>query len=341
MAETTADETVRRARKHVLVLKGGTSLEHDVSLDSGAQIEAHLDRSRYHLHSVMITRSGEWVFEDDSETFYDIADALARLRKMHIDCVFIALHGPRGEDGRIQGLFDMLNVPYIGSGCAASALAMDKVRSKMIARQVGIPLASEVIFSQAAWEAGADAVCEDVEAKLGFPCVVKSPWQGSSLGMGIPHDEDAFRDAVEDCLAYGRTVLVEKFITGTEFACSVLDVEEGVEPTALPITEIRPATKGFFDYHSKYTPGASVEITPAEISEARTLELQDIALRAHKAIGCRGFSRSDIIANDDEVAWLEINTLPGMTGTSLFPQAASAAGIPFQELITRLIEAAV
>lgn len=335
------EETVRRARRHILVLKGGTSLEHDVSLNSGAQIEAHLDRSKYHLHSVTITRSGEWVFDDDPDSYYDIADALPRLRKLHIDCVFIALHGPRGEDGRLQGLFDMLNIPYVGSGCAASALAMDKVRSKMIAHQVDIPLAPDLIFSQAAWEAGPDAVCEEAEAKVGFPCVVKSPWQGSSLGMGIPHDEDAFREAVEDCLAYGRVVLVEKFITGTEFACSVLDVEEGLEPLALPITEIRPATKGFFDYHSKYTPGASVEITPAEISEDRTRQLQEIAVRAHKAIGCRGLSRSDIIANDDEVAWLEVNTLPGMTGTSLFPQAAEAAGIPFQELITRLIEASV
>lgn len=335
------EETVRRARRHILVVKGGTSLEHDVSVNSGSQIEAHLDRSRYHLHSVTITRSGEWVFDDDSDTYFDIAEALPRLRKMHIDCVFIALHGPRGEDGRIQGMFDMLNIPYVGSGCAASALAMDKVRSKMIAREVGIPLAPDVIFSQASWEASADAVCEEVDGKLGFPCVVKSPWQGSSLGMGIPHDEDAFREAVEDCLAYGRTVLVEKFVTGTEFACSVLDVEEGVEPIGLPITEIRPATKGFFDYHSKYTPGASVEITPAEISEERTRQLQEISVRAHKAIGCRGLSRSDIIANENEVVWLEINTLPGMTGTSLFPQAAAAAGIPFQDLITRLIEASV
>lgn len=335
------EETIRRARRHILVLKGGTSLEHDVSMNSGAQVEKHLDRSRYHVHPVTITRTGEWVFDDEPDVFHDIAEALPRLRRMHIDCVFIALHGPRGEDGRIQGLFDMLNIPYVGSGCAASALAMDKVRSKMIAREVGIPLAPDVIFSQAAWDASADAVCEEVHGKLGFPCVVKSPWQGSSLGMGIAQDEDTFRSAVEGCLSYGRVVLVERFISGTEFACSVLDVDEGVEPIGLPITEIRPATKGFFDYHSKYTPGASTEITPAEIGPERTAELQEIAVRAHKAIGCRGFSRSDIIANEDEVVWLEVNTLPGMTGTSLFPQAAAAAGISFSDLVTKLIEAAM
>lgn len=335
------EENVRRARRHVLVIKGGTSLEHDVSLNSGAQVEENLDLSLYHLHSVTITRTGEWVFDDELETFYDIADAIPKLRTMHIECVFIALHGPRGEDGRIQGLFDMLNIPYVGSGCAASALGIDKIHSKIVARHVGIQVIGEVVFSQARWEAEPDALTEEVEAAFGMPCVVKSPWQGSSLGMGIPQNATEFRAAVEDALLYGKQIMVEKFIEGIELTCGVLDIETSEELTALPVTEIRSGTKGFFDYQAKYTAGASEEITPAEIPDELRDRIQDIALRAHRAIGCRGFSRSDFIAQDNELYWLELNTIPGLTGTSLFPQAAEAAGITFQELVTKLIEAAV
>lgn len=339
MAES--EQKLRRAKKHVLVLRGGTSIEHEVSMNSGALVAENIDRDRYHVHPVTITRTGEWEFEEDPGVFLDITEALPKLREMHIDCVFITLHGPRGEDGRIQGLLDMLSIPYIGSGCAASALAMDKIRSKMIARQAGIPVPEDVVFTERAWEADPDSLTARISLELGYPCVVKSPWQGSSLGMSIPQSADELNAAIDDALSYGKQVIVEKFVAGAEYTCSVLDTHEQAGPMALPVTEIRPATKGFFDYQSKYTPGASVEITPAEMDDDLRREIQDMSVRAHIMIGCRGLSRSDMILGESGLVWLEINTIPGLTQTSLFPQAAEAAGISFTELTTQLIEAAV
>lgn len=336
-----SDEKLRKAKKHILIVRGGTSIEHDVSMNSGAMVIEKIDRTRYHAHPVTITRTGEWEFEEDPGKFRDITEALPRLREMHIDCVFIALHGPRGEDGRLQGLLDMLGIPYIGSGCAASALAMDKIRSKLIARQIGIPVPDDLYFSEHDWESNMEELREEIEASIGYPCVVKSPWQGSSLGMSIVPDADDLTAAIDNALSYGKQVIVEEFVEGTEFTCAILDTNEDEGPIALPVTEIRPATKGFFNYQSKYTPGASEEITPAEIDDELRDTIQDISIRAHKAIGCRGLSRSDMIRGEDRLVWLEINTIPGLTATSLVPQAAEAAGISFTELITQLIEAAV
>ncbi len=330
-----------RPKKHVVVLMGGVSAEYDISMKSGEQIVRHLDDDEYKVTPVEITRSGEWVFPGPEREYLEISDAIPRLHALHPGCVFIALHGPFGEDGRVQGLLDMLGIPYTGSGCAASALAIDKVRSKIVAKQAGIPVADEVVFTHHEWEKDPDAITDLVEETIGFPCVVKNPLQGSSLGLAMPQAKDEFRAALEEVFGFGYTVMVEKYVEGLEVTCGVLDLDEDSGPTALPVTEIRPVKAKFFDYHAKYTPQATREITPANIEDAVRDRIQDMAICAHEAMGCRGFSRSDMIISGDDIVWLEVNTIPGFTEISLLPQAAEAAGISFSELVGKLVDAAL
>jgi D-alanine-D-alanine ligase len=326
-------------KSHVAVLMGGVSSEHDVSLKSGAMVAGNLDRTRYETTPVIITRDGFWKFP--TERAAPIGAGLARLDELNVDCVFIALHGPFGEDGRIQGLLDIFGVPYTGSGCAASALAMDKIHSKAVVRQAGIRVADQIVLHRSEWDGSFAQVMTRVNAGIGFPCLIKSPCEGSSLGMAIPKDATEFRTALLEVFAYGDLVMIERFVKGVEVTCAVLDVEPGKPPRALPVTEICPVTSEFFDYKAKYTPGECNEITPARISEEATRRVQSMAERVHTLVGCKGLSRSDMILDGDDPVWIEVNTIPGMTETSLFPQAAAAAGISFPELLTLFVEEAL
>lgn len=330
-----------RPKKHVVVLMGGMSAEYDISMKSGNQVIAHLDPDVYKITPVEITRAGEWIFPGDEKEYLEISAAIPKLRALHPDCVFIALHGPFGEDGRMQGLLDLVGIPYTGSGCSASGLAIDKIRSKALMQHAGILVPGEVVFTNAEWDRDSSAVVAAITEALGFPCVVKNPVQGSSLGMAIPQTEDELRSSLEEIFGFGYRVMAEKYIEGTEVTCSVLDLDEDRGAYALPVTEIRPIKAKFFDYAAKYTPHATDEITPANIEDDMRDRVQAIGVHAHELAGCRGFSRSDMIISDDEVYWLEINTIPGLTETSLFPQAADAAGISFRELVGKLVDAAL
>lgn len=330
-----------RPKKHVVVLMGGISSEHDVSISSGEMILEGLDKEKYKISYVEITRDGEWLFSDAVGEYLEISRAIPKLRDLHADCVFIALHGPYGEDGRVQGMLDMLGIPYTGSGCSASGLAIDKIRAKLVAKQVGITVADEVVFNQHDWKDNHEALTTQVADFIGFPCVVKNPRQGSSLGIAMPQSAEEFGDAVTQVLGFGYTLMVERMIHGREVTCGVLDVGDSGAVEALPVTEIRPVKGEFFDYTAKYTADACEEITPADLPDAMRERVQEVAKRAHIALGCRGFSRSDMIISGDEVFWLETNTIPGFTKTSLLPQGAAAAGIPFTELLTRIIDAAM
>lgn len=335
-----------RAKKHVVVLMGGMSSEYDVSVMSGTMVAEHLDVEKYKMTLVRISREGEWIFpgeegEEAEEESVEIYDAVPRLRGLHPDCVFLALHGPFGEDGRIQGMLDLLGIPYTGSGCEASAIAIDKVRAKVMVSQGGIRVAEHLEFSRRDWDDDPEGLVARVEEELGFPCVVKSPRQGSSLGMAIPQQAGEFRAAAAEVLQYGYTFMVERFVSGLELTCSVLDVDEENGPVALPVTSIHPPASSFFDYHAKYTPGVTEEVTPADIEEDVRARVQEMSVRAHDLIGCRGFSRSDMILEDNGLVWIEINTIPGLTPTSLYPQAAAAGGIEFSELLDMLVEAAM
>lgn len=302
----------------VALLAGGKSAEREVSLNSGAQVFQVLDKDRYNV------------------LCYDPRDDLPRLAQdaSKIDVALIILHGRLGEDGTIQGFLDLLGIPYQGSGVLGSALAMNKILSKQLYIQAGLPVAPFVVVERNQPDK-ADLVLE----QLGLPVVVKPEHEGSSIGLTIVRRPEDLPGAFETAWRFDRRCLVEKFISGLEITGGVLGNET---LQALPLVEIIPGEgHEFFDYTAKYTPGASREICPARISPELTLKAQDYALRAHRALHCRGYSRTDMILSDGEAYVLETNTIPGMTQTSLLPQAAAAAGIPFPQLMDRLIELAL
>jgi D-alanine-D-alanine ligase len=330
-------EGVSMNKTRVVVLMGGTSLEHEVSLRSGAKIAENLDPDRYTVTPVVIGKDGRWAFPDAAAV--PLHEALVRLVTLAPDCVFPALHGPFGEDGRLQGALDLLGLAYVGSGCIASGVAIDKVRAKALVEHAGMRVPRQVVVGRQAWDADADRQLRLVEAATGFPCVMKSPCQGSSLGMAMPRDAAEFTAHAGELFALDDVILVEEYLRGTEVTCSILDVEPGAAPTPLAVTEIAPVDSTFFDYTAKYTPGACEEVTPARIPEEQARRVETLAVLAHTTIGCAGLSRSDFIIVDDEPVWLEVNTIPGMTDTSLAPQAARYAGIGYAELVAMLVDA--
>jgi D-alanine-D-alanine ligase len=302
----------------VALLAGGKSAEREVSLKSGEQVFRALDKERYEILR------------------YDPRDDLPRLATDadRIDVALIILHGRLGEDGTIQGFLDLLNIPYQGSGVLGSALAMNKILSKQLYVQAGLPTAPFAVMDRTG---GTEA--SSVLDQLGLPLVVKPEHEGSSIGLTIVRSAEQFHKALEDAWHFDRRCLVEKFIAGVEVTGGVLG-NDSLE--ALPLIEIVPgAGHEFFDYAAKYTPGASREICPARLSPELSAKARDYALRAHLALCCRGYSRTDMIVSDDEVIILETNTIPGMTQTSLFPQAAAVAGIPFPKLLDLLIDLAL
>ncbi|MEJ2232882.1 MAG: D-alanine--D-alanine ligase [Syntrophobacterales bacterium] len=302
----------------VALLSGGRSAEREVSLKSGEQVYQALNKEKYHIRR------------------YDPRDDLARLmaEAEEINVALIILHGRYGEDGTIQGLLELLDIPYHGSGVLGSALAINKIQSKRLYEYAGLPVSPYLILDRS--DPGAQNKVRDA---LGFPVVVKPEHEGSSIGLSIVGDADHFQPALDLAGQYDRLVLVEKYITGTEITGAVLG---NLNPKPLPLVEIIPGDQySFFDYEAKYKPGATKEICPARLSAELTEKAQDYAVRAHRALRCRGYSRTDMIVSDNEAYVLETNTIPGMTATSLYPQAAAAAGISFSELLDRLIELAL
>jgi D-alanine-D-alanine ligase len=362
----------------VAVLMGGPSPERDVSLHSGDQVIRALDRDRYDVLPVEITREGQWLPRPDPLRLgapgSSEADAPAvpasppgasavpaadpgppdagvaltigprRIDEVvgegAVDVAFIALHGPYGEDGTVQGLLELLGIPYTGSGVLASALAMDKLRSRQVLQANGIPVPAYAAVDGAHWPRDRAAVAARVTRDLGYPCVVKPNAVGSSIGVTIVRDEPHLPDAVECALEYGDLVLVEEYLRGTELTCAVLEEPDTGLPRALPLIEIVPKRE-FFDYSAKYEPGNSEEICPARVPARVARKAQEIALRVHRILGCEGFSRVDLFLSQGNIIVLEGNTIPGMTAGSLIPLAARTAGIAFPELCSRVIAAAL
>ena len=261
------------------------------------------------------------------------------VREGDIDVVFIALHGPYGEDGTVQGLLELLGIPYTGSGVLASALAMDKLRSRQVLQASGLPVPAWILLDAAQWPAGRAELARRTGRDLGYPCVVKPNAQGSSIGVTIVREEAALDAAVELALGYGTVVLIEEYLRGTELTCGILEDPDTGVPQALPVIEIVPKRE-FFTYEAKYQ-GASEEICPARISASHAAKAQDLALRAHTVLGCEGFSRVDLFLCGTDVVVLEVNTIPGLTEGSLIPLAARAAGIEYPELLDQMIAAAL
>lgn len=257
--------------------------------------------------------------------------------KLAVDVVFIALHGPQGEDGKFQALLDLLNIPYTGSGVMASALGMNKLLSKRLFSQAGILVSKYIDIILKNWQENRKKQISRIKDEIGFPAVIKPVGQGSSVGVTIVKEEKNLEEAIELAFEYDPIVLVEKYIKGIEVACGILG---NVNPIALPPIEIVPKRE-FFDYTAKYTPSECDEICPARISKEMTKKVQKYALKAHNVLGCIGFSRVDMFISGKNVYVSEVNTIPGLTNASLYPKEAKAAGISFTELLDRLITLAL
>lgn len=338
----------------VAVLMGGISAEREISLSTGRQILEGLDKAKYEAFAVdaalmpgsnrALERGAGVKIEavSDAQKALDrlgglvpVEDMASRESGRRPDVVIIALHGKYGEDGTVQGMLELLGLTYTGSGVLASALAMDKSMAKKVLAAEGIPVAPSVDFNISGnWDR--EKIAADVAA-LGYPVIAKPSRQGSTIGMMKVECPRELNNAIKEAASYDSQIVIEKFITGTELTVGVLGNDA---PYALPVVEIVPGS-GFYDYEAKYTPGATEEIVPARISDNLSKLAQDIAVKSHKALGCRGMSRTDMILSGGGFHVLEVNTIPGMTPTSLLPRAAEAAGISFGELLDRLIEYAL
>jgi len=298
----------------IAVLAGGWSGERTISLKSGKAVFDALDRGKYDV-----------AMYDPREDLNDFIRGAAE-----IDLAFILLHGRFGEDGRIQGMLDVLQVPFVGSGVLASAMALNKRVAKDVFRRAGLPVAEDRILRR-----GERFSVDEIMEKLGTPVVIKPVSEGSSLGISISRDPHDIRKGIDKAFHHDAEVMVETYVGGTEITCCILGNKE---LEALPLVQIAP-TEGyaFFDYEAKYTAGATREICPAPLPAAVAEGAAAYGKAAHRALGCRVWSRTDMIVRGETLCLLETNTIPGMTETSLFPQAARAAGMSLSDILDRMI----
>lgn len=291
------------------VLMGGTSAEREVSLSSGRAVYTALEQTGYNPVSVDINTS-------EPDKVKEI------INQAGIDAVFIALHGGQGEDGTIQSILEEMDIPYTGSGPRACAWAMDKVKSHRILEEYNITVPGWQVYSPGLVENNG----------LVFPLVIKPSNQGSSIGLSIVNVKEDLSQALKNAQRWSQDVIIEKYLRGPEITVGILGDQ------ILPVIQIKPTNK-FYDYQAKYESGKTTYQVPASLPEDIYSQVQDLGLAAHKALDCRVFSRVDMIYTDDnQIAVLEVNTVPGLTATSLVPKAARAAGISFEELCSKIIE---
>jgi len=335
-------------------MMGGPSSEHEVSLASGRQVAAALASRGHTVSALVVGRDGNWTMlppealprlePSAGSALAVVADVKAVAAGVallaDVDAVFLAFHGPFGEDGSIQGLLETLGLPYTGSGPLASALAMHKVKAKELFQVYGLSVPRGTSIEREAWLRDPGAGTAAVLDAVGLPLVVKPNQGGSSLGAQVVNHPRQVANAVAAALAYDRRVLIEERLSGTELTCAVLEQPDG-QLLALPVVEIRSRHDGFFDFDEKYRGADAVEIVPARIPEDVATECQRVAQTAHQALLCEGFSRTDLFWTDRGAVVLETNTIPGLTPQSLLPRAAAAAGISFPALLETLVELAI
>ena len=305
----------------VAVLKGGPSLERQVSLRSGARVEDALQRLG---HDVVAIDVG--------------ADLIERLETVRPDVAFLALHGRGGEDGTVQELLDITGIPYTGSGVLACMRSVDKVLVKHLLQEAGLPTPDFFAFSETAFkELGAADALPAIEERLAFPIVVKPAAQGSALGVKFARTPQDVPAALVAAFSYDSRVLLERHVDGRDVAVSVLDGRP------LPVVEAVPREEHFYDFESRYEIGRTDFVCPADLTEECTARTQELALATYELLGCRGFARVDLMIEDGtgEPQVLEVNAIPGLTETSLLPMAAEAAGISFDDLIARIVDLAL
>jgi len=305
----------------VAVLKGGRSLERNVSLRSGARVEEALERLGHEVVGIDVG-----------------ADLIARLREVRPDVAFVALHGRDGEDGTVQELLEVAGIPYTGSGVSACIRCSDKVLAKHVMRDAGLPTPDFFAFNETAFrELGAAAALEAMEERLTFPIVVKPASQGSALGIKFARTAAEVPAALVAAFSYDRKVLLERHVDGRDLAVSVVDGEP------LPIVEAVPRDEDFYDFAARYTIGRTEFVCPADLDDDATVRAQALAREVWDLLGCAGFARVDLMCDraTGEFTVLEVNSVPGLTETSLLPQAADAAGMGFDEFVARVTELAL
>ena len=305
----------------VAVLKGGRSLERNVSLRSGARVEDALERLGHDVVGVDVG-----------------GDLVPRLRDVRPDVAFVALHGRDGEDGTVQELLEIAGIPYTGSGVSACIRCSDKVLAKHLMRDAGLPTPDFYAFNETAFrELGAAAALNAMEERLTFPIVVKPASQGSALGIKFARTAAEVPSALVAAFSYDRKVLLERYVAGRDLAVSVVDGEP------LPVVEAVPHDEDFYDFAARYTIGRTTYTCPAVLSDDDTASVQALARDVWDLFGCQGFARVDLMRDDEtgHLCVLEVNAVPGLTETSLLPMAADAAGMGFDDFVARVVELAL
>ncbi|MFZ2226292.1 MAG: D-alanine--D-alanine ligase family protein [Candidatus Moraniibacteriota bacterium] len=345
---------------NIAVIFGGQSGEHEVSLSSAQAVMGNLDQEKYQIIPIAITKAGSWLVGENGWEYLKVhqekigkegaisleeSQSLVKIKKEDrsflnyaegmipsekIDLVFPLIHGPFGEDGRLQGMLDMLGLPYVFSGVLAHALGMNKPKAKIMAKSFGVSVAKDLVLKNGQYN------CEDILEKLSLPIVIKPAELGSSVGVSIAKNKAELERGIADAFHYGKEVILEQYIKGRELTVTVMGNET---PKVLAITEIIPLISEFYDYKAKYETGGSKHICPAEIPADFREKLEKYALRTFQAIGCADLARVDFMYDEktSEAYFIDINTVPGMTPTSLAPEAARHAGMEFSVFLDQLI----
>ncbi|MCL5257198.1 MAG: D-alanine--D-alanine ligase [Chloroflexi bacterium] len=355
---------MRKKRLRVGVIFGGRSSEHDVSLASARSVMSVLDPERYDVVPVGITRDGRWLVSGDpmkqlktgqveggkSPLFLASPGRVAETGLVpeptspvsdvfgSIDVMFPVLHGPNGEDGTIQGLLELASIPYIGAGVLASAVGMDKVLMKAVFQQHNLPVPNHLVFRASDIDRNDHVECV-VEESIGFPCFVKPANMGSSVGISKAHNRAELWPALREAMRFDRKVLVEEFVDGGEYECSVLGNDD---PVASVVGEIIPCNE-FYDYRAKYIDAGTKLVIPADLPNEISENIRELSVKAFLAIDCSGMARVDFLVRraTGDVLISEINTIPGFTSISMYPKLWEASGLSYTDLIDRLIELAL
>lgn len=320
-------------KKNIAIVTGGNSSEYDISLQSAETIISNIDKSIYVPYKIVIN-GDQWVLKRNNEE--DIAidkndfSCIIENNKITFDCAFIAIHGTPGEDGKLQGYFDMLNIPYTTSGVLTTALTFDKSVCINFLKQYGVVVANSILIKR-----GENYQVEKISSEIKLPCFVKPNNGGSSCGISKVNSAGDLEDAINKAFKEDDEILVEEFIDGTELTCGI--VKNKNELLVLPLTEIISKTE-FFDYEAKYTAGMAEEITPARVSKEIEKECKELSAFLYNLLNCRGMVRFDYILSSDKLYFLELNTVPGLTENSLVPKQAAAMGMSLKELFGMVIE---
>jgi D-alanine-D-alanine ligase len=321
-------------KKKIAIVAGGYSSEFVVSLKSAQGLQSFIDPERYEVYIVLITKE-KWSVQWDEKTEIPIDkndfSFVQTGQRVHFDFVYITIHGTPGENGLLQGYFDMLKIPYSSCGVLASALTFNKYYCNQFLKSYGIKIADSIFLRK-----GDNCDSEAIQSKLGLPVFVKPNDSGSSFGVTKVTSANQLREAVDKAFEEGTEVLVERFMPGTEVTCGCYKIKD--KTTVFPVTEVVSKNE-FFDFDAKYNPNSVEEITPARISLQLTEEIQVLTSKIYDCIGAKGIIRVDyIISPKEEIKMLEVNTVPGMTATSFIPQQVKAAGLNIKDVITEIIE---